>query len=66
MTCCSIAYGALIPLNFIILSEITPLKVRGIFLVALPIFYLLGVYYMVGLCYIYLDNYHEGNWKGLL
>lgn len=61
-----IVYGATYPLGYVIISEVTESKYRGRFANAISLIYILGRIYLVCLCYLFLENYKEGNWRGLL
>lgn len=47
-------------------SEIIPVRVRGVFLVLLQFIYILGILYVITLAYFFLESFDSGNWRGLL
>ena len=48
------------------ISEITEAKYRGRFANSISLIYILGRIYLVSLCFLFLENYKSGNWRGLL
>ena len=63
-----ITIGVFSPLNFTILAEITPKKIRGSAMTLIGLFYVLGELVCCGIAYITTDNLNveTGNWRGLL
>jgi len=65
-----LAYGAIfgftLPLSYVIVCEIVLAAKRGRIGTILAIFYNFGKIYFVMLCYIFLDDYQSGNWRGLI
>ncbi|CAD8183877.1 unnamed protein product [Paramecium octaurelia] len=61
-----LTFGTLNPLGYVYVTEITEAKYRGRFSYALTLIYILGKIYFVILCFIFLDDYTSGNWRGLI
>lgn len=61
-----LVFGTTNPLGYVYITEITEAKYRGRFSYALTLIYILGKIYFVLLCFIFLDNYSSGNWRGLI
>lgn len=54
------------PISQVMVSEIFPVRVRGIFIVLLQFIYIIGILYLIIMCYAFLDSFDQGNWRGLL
>lgn len=61
-----LVYGITYPLGFIFISEITIANYRGRFSLGLSLIYIFGKIYFVLLCFVYLEDYTTGNWRGLI
>lgn len=61
-----LTFGTLNPLGYVYITEITEPQYRGRFSYALTLIYILGKIYFVSLCFIFLDDYTSGNWRGLI
>lgn len=61
-----IVFGLTPPLGSVYVSEIVVAKYRGRFTFTLSILFILGKMYLTALCFIFLDNYESGNWRGLI
>ena len=48
------------------ITEIVPKSKRGMFIVLLQFIYILGILYLIGSCFIFLQDYDHGNWRMLL
>ena len=59
-------FGSTSPLGYVFISEVVESKVRGRFTFSLTILYVLGKIYLVSLCFIFLNDYQSGNWRGLI
>lgn len=59
-------YGGTIPSAFVLISEIVLLNYRGVTNTALNLAMSFGKIYLCLLCFVFLDDFQTGNWKGLL
>ncbi|KAM3133742.1 hypothetical protein pb186bvf_014151 [Paramecium bursaria] len=58
--------GFIIPVAFSMLTENTPMKLRGIILVTIGIFYTAGELVVCALVYIFMPTLKSGNWRAVL
>lgn len=61
-----IVFGATSPLGYVFITEVAVAKYRGRFGFSLTLMYVAGKAYLVGLCFLFLDDYTSGNWRGLI
>jgi len=61
-----VVFGVTSPLGFLFISEVSVTKYRGRFSFSMTIMYVAGKVYLVLLCFIFLDSYSSGNWRGLI
>ncbi|KAM3144931.1 hypothetical protein pb186bvf_002936 [Paramecium bursaria] len=61
-----LTFGVSMPISQVMVSEIIPVQVRGIFLVLLQFIYILGILYVITLAYFFLQSFDQGDWRGLL
>ena len=61
-----LAIGGAAPLPYVILGEIIEVRFKARFVYCLNFAYLTGKLYVIFLCYIFLKNFEDGNWRGLL
>lgn len=47
-------------------SETVPMKTRGIYIVLLQLIYIVGILYLVLMCFFFLDDFNSGDWRNLL
>lgn len=59
-------FGLTIALTTSMFSEIVPTSYRGKGLLLLNFFVSIGKVFSVILAYMYLDNFNQGNWKGMM
>ncbi|EGR31954.1 major facilitator superfamily protein, putative [Ichthyophthirius multifiliis] len=57
--------GFTIPIGLIISTEICPKEIRGRTLIIIESAHLLGKFYLIFLCFIFLKSLEEGNWRGI-
>mgnify|MGYP001811061349 FL=1 len=60
------ALGSATPLPHVLLAEIIEVRFKARFVYCLNFAYLTGKFYVIFLCFIFLQNFDEGNWRGLL
>ncbi|CAD8179099.1 unnamed protein product [Paramecium pentaurelia] len=58
-------FGITSPVSSILMAEVTPLHIRGQFIVALQIMCIVGRMWMLLLAIIFLDSIATGNWRAL-
>ncbi len=63
-----VTIGFFSPLNFTILAEVTPKKIRGAAMTLIGLFYVFGELACCAIAYYTTDNLNieTGNWRGLL
>ncbi|KAM3127480.1 hypothetical protein pb186bvf_020410 [Paramecium bursaria] len=61
-----LALGSATPLPYTILAEIIEVRFKARFVYCLNFAYLTGKFYVIFLCFIFLKNFDEGNWRGLM
>jgi MFS family permease len=60
------SFGFTIALTTSMFAESSPMKYRGKGLLLLNFCVSIGKIFGVALAYIFLDNFYEGNWKGMM
>ncbi|CAD8202470.1 unnamed protein product [Paramecium octaurelia] len=58
-------FGIALPISSILMAEVTPLHVRGQFIVTLQMMYIVGRMWMLLLAFIFLDSIATGNWRAI-
>lgn len=58
--------GATSPLGYVYITEVAVTKYRGRFSFALTLMLDAGKIYLMLLCFVFLDDYTSGNWRGLI
>ena len=61
-----LVFGTTCPLATIFVIEITEAKYRGRYQYSLTLLYIFGKIYFVCLCFVFLEDYTQGNWRGLM
>jgi hypothetical protein len=61
-----LVFGTTNPLSTIFIIEITEAKYRGRYQYCLTLLYIFGKMYFTCLCFLFLDDYTSGNWRGLM
>ncbi|KAM3127909.1 hypothetical protein pb186bvf_019979 [Paramecium bursaria] len=61
-----ISLGFSSPIPYVVLAEIIEVRYRAKFIYCLSFAYLMGKLYVVFLCFIFLTNFEDGNWRGLV